>query len=161
MSVFIKGLLALLTAFSGFSPPLTVTGQCASDEKKVNKVFCYHSLQSNQSLYSYNIKDVHEAANIDWSDYKGKVVLVVNVASFWGSTHQYPALNALQDSFRDFKILGVPCNQFALVSICVMWKVYFVYAYCLRIVEFDQENWVFSTNAMSVTTRLYYGSALI
>ena len=46
---------------------------------------------------------------------KGKVVLVVNVASKCGLTPQYAALEELHQQFKDkgFSVLGLPCNQFA------------------------------------------------
>src|SRR5688500_13338596 len=48
------------------------------------------------------------------SEYKGKVVLVVNVASKCGLTKQYTALEALYKEHKkdDFVILGFPCNDF-------------------------------------------------
>lgn len=51
----------------------------------------------------------------DFSRYKGKTVLVVNVASQCGFTPQYAGLEALYEKYKDqgFEILGVPCNQFA------------------------------------------------
>ena len=47
--------------------------------------------------------------------FKGKVVLVVNVASKCGLTPQYAALENLYQQFKGkgFRVLGVPCNQFA------------------------------------------------
>ncbi|MDJ0463691.1 glutathione peroxidase [Streptomyces sp. H27-C3] len=47
--------------------------------------------------------------------YRGKAVLVVNVASKCGLTPQYAGLERLQHSYADrgFTVLGVPCNQFA------------------------------------------------
>ena len=47
--------------------------------------------------------------------FKGKVVLVVNVASKCGLTPQYAALENLYQQYKDkgFSVLGVPCNQFA------------------------------------------------
>jgi glutathione peroxidase len=47
-------------------------------------------------------------------DYKGKAVLVVNVASKCGLTPQYEGLEQLQERYADrgFSVLGVPCNQF-------------------------------------------------
>jgi glutathione peroxidase len=47
-------------------------------------------------------------------DYRGKVLLVVNVASACGFTPQYAGLEALYRKFRDqgFEILAFPCNQF-------------------------------------------------
>ncbi|MCG8906559.1 MULTISPECIES: glutathione peroxidase [Pseudomonas] len=46
---------------------------------------------------------------------KGKVVLVVNVASKCGLTPQYAALENLYQQYKDqgFVVLGLPCNQFA------------------------------------------------
>jgi glutathione peroxidase len=48
------------------------------------------------------------------SDYAGKVLLVVNVASKCGFTPQYAGLEALQRRFaeRGFDVLGFPCDQF-------------------------------------------------
>jgi len=47
-------------------------------------------------------------------EYKGKAVLVVNVASKCGLTPQYDGLERLHERFADrgFSVLGVPCNQF-------------------------------------------------
>jgi glutathione peroxidase len=46
--------------------------------------------------------------------YKGKVVLVVNVASACGLTPQYKQLEGLQDKYHDkgLAVIGFPCNQF-------------------------------------------------
>lgn len=48
------------------------------------------------------------------SDYRGQVLLVVNVASECGFTPQYAGLQALQETYADqgFQVLGFPCNQF-------------------------------------------------
>ena len=47
-------------------------------------------------------------------DYRGKVVLVVNVASKCGFTYQYEGLEKLYAKYHDkgFEVLGFPCNQF-------------------------------------------------
>lgn len=49
------------------------------------------------------------------SKYKGKVVMVVNVASKCGLTPQYEQLEALHEKYADkgLAIIGFPCNQFA------------------------------------------------
>jgi len=49
------------------------------------------------------------------ADYKGKAVLVVNVASKCGLTPQYTGLQKLHEKYsaRGFEVLGFPCNQFA------------------------------------------------
>jgi len=48
------------------------------------------------------------------SDYSGKALLIVNVASKCGLTPQYAGLQALHDRYsaRGFSVLGFPCNQF-------------------------------------------------
>jgi glutathione peroxidase len=48
------------------------------------------------------------------SEYEGKVVLAVNVASKCGLTPQYAGLQALNERYADrgFVVLGFPCNQF-------------------------------------------------
>lgn len=51
---------------------------------------------------------------IDFSIYKGKVILVVNTASQCGFTPQYAGLEELHQTFapRGLAVLGFPCNQF-------------------------------------------------
>jgi glutathione peroxidase len=50
----------------------------------------------------------------DLSEYRGKVLLIVNVASRCGFTPQYTGLEALHRKYneRGFAVLGFPCNQF-------------------------------------------------
>jgi glutathione peroxidase len=51
----------------------------------------------------------------DLDRYRGRAVLVVNVASRCGMTPQYAGLQRLHETYADrgFTVLGVPCNQFA------------------------------------------------
>jgi glutathione peroxidase len=53
-------------------------------------------------------------APVKFSTYKGKTVLVVNVASRCGLTPQYAGLRELQEqnARKNFTVLGFPCNQF-------------------------------------------------
>jgi len=65
------------------------------------------------SIYDYKVKkDNGEEVSI--SDYKGKVILVVNTATGCGFTPQYDGLQDLYEKYQDkgFEILDFPCNQF-------------------------------------------------
>lgn len=55
-----------------------------------------------------------DGSQTDLSAHKGKVLLVVNVASKCGFTPQYEGLEALHRRYADkgFEVLGFPCNQF-------------------------------------------------
>ena len=66
------------------------------------------------SLYPIPLT-LNDGTATDFGMFKGKVVMVVNVASNCGFTPQYAGLETLYEKFRDrgFEILGVPCNQFA------------------------------------------------
>ncbi len=65
------------------------------------------------SIYDIPVKDIDGKATT-LNTYKGKVVLIVNVASHCGYTPQYKALEATYKKYEDkgFVILGFPCNQF-------------------------------------------------
>lgn len=56
---------------------------------------------------------------MDLSKYKGKIVLIVNVASQCGFTPQYKELAALYDKYssQGLVILGFPCNQVSLIPL--------------------------------------------
>ena len=55
-----------------------------------------------------------EGKDVDLNTYRGKVVMVVNVASKCGLTPQYKQLQALHEKYgsQGLVILGFPCNQF-------------------------------------------------
>lgn len=46
------------------------------------------------------------------SEFSGHVVLIVNVATYWGYARQYNDLNALQNQYTNFSIVAFPCHQF-------------------------------------------------
>ncbi|MFI5707771.1 glutathione peroxidase [Kribbella sp. NPDC051620] len=65
------------------------------------------------SLYDIPLHTLN-GADTSLAEYKGKAVLVVNVASKCGLTPQYEGLENLQKRYasRGFTVLGAPCNQF-------------------------------------------------
>jgi len=65
------------------------------------------------SIYDFEFNK-SDGSKTNFSEFKGKTVLVVNVASRCGFTPQYEGLEKLYQNFKDknFVILGFPCNQF-------------------------------------------------
>lgn len=64
------------------------------------------------NLYDISIKSL-QGTPVDLSEFKGKYILFVNVASKCGFTPQYKGLQELYDTHKDkLMIVGVPCNQF-------------------------------------------------
>jgi glutathione peroxidase len=65
------------------------------------------------SIYDIQVKDI-DGKNTILAAYKGKVLLIVNVASKCGFTPQYKNLEAVYEKYKDqgLVILGFPCNQF-------------------------------------------------
>ena len=65
------------------------------------------------SIHEFKMKDI-EGKEVDLSEYKGKVLLIVNVASKCGKTPQYEPLQAMYEKYgeKGLVIIGVPCNQF-------------------------------------------------
>ncbi|KAL8530697.1 hypothetical protein ACS0TY_007654 [Phlomoides rotata] len=67
-----------------------------------------------KSIHEFNVKD-SKGNDVNLSTYKGKVLLVVNVASKCGFTNSnYTQLTELYSRYKDkdFEILAFPCNQF-------------------------------------------------
>lgn len=66
-----------------------------------------------ENFYSLSVKTLDGKQTIKLSDYKGKKILFVNVASECGYTPQYQDLQKLHERYKDtLVIIGLPCNQF-------------------------------------------------
>ena len=66
-----------------------------------------------ESVHDFTVKNI-DGKDVKLSDYKGKLLLIVNVASKCGYTKQYTGLEALYKKYKSqgLEILGFPCNQF-------------------------------------------------
>lgn len=66
------------------------------------------------SIYDFEVTTI-EGQKITLAEYKGKVLLIVNVASKCGLAYQYEGLETLYKKYKDkgLVILGFPCNQFS------------------------------------------------
>jgi glutathione peroxidase len=71
------------------------------------------SLFAASSIYDFTLPSI-DGKPMPLADYKGKVILVVNVASRCGFTPQYTALESTYEKYKDqgFVILGFPANNF-------------------------------------------------
>lgn len=66
------------------------------------------------SIYDFSATDIRGTEH-SLSQYKGKVLLIVNTASKCGFTHQLKGLESMYEELNNkgLEILGFPCNQFA------------------------------------------------
>jgi glutathione peroxidase len=71
------------------------------------------SLIASSGLYSFTLNSI-DGKPAPLADYKGKVVMIVNVASQCGYTPQYSALESIYEKYKGqgFVILGFPANNF-------------------------------------------------
>lgn len=69
----------------------------------------------DNSIAEIEVKTI-DGKSVSLSDYAGKVLLIVNVASYCGFTGQYKGLEALYQTYRDrgFEVLGFPCNDYGM-----------------------------------------------
>jgi glutathione peroxidase len=71
------------------------------------------AIQPGKTVYDFTVKDI-EGKDVSLSQYKGKVLLIVNVASLCGNTPQYKDIEALYEKYKDkgLIVLGFPANNF-------------------------------------------------
>ncbi len=67
----------------------------------------------DKTIYDFKVKDI-DNKEVSLNDYKGKVVVVINVASKCGFTPQYADIEKFYQKYksRGVVVLGFPCNQF-------------------------------------------------
>jgi glutathione peroxidase len=96
--------VAVLLIVTGCNNQNNKTAQVAENEPVV---------EQTSGIYDITVKDT-DGSNVSLANYKGNVLLIVNVASKCGLTPQYEGLEALYRKYKDqgFEILAFPCNQF-------------------------------------------------
>ncbi|WP_203235142.1 redoxin domain-containing protein [Rariglobus hedericola] len=70
-------------------------------------------MHAAESVFDITVKDI-KGTDVSLDAYRGKVLLIVNVASKCGYTKQYTGLEALYATYKErgLVVLGFPCNQF-------------------------------------------------
>jgi glutathione peroxidase len=68
---------------------------------------------SAKTIYDFNMKNI-DGKEVSLADYKGKVVMIVNVASLCGNTPQYKDIEAMYEKYKGkgLVVLGFPANNF-------------------------------------------------
>jgi glutathione peroxidase len=79
---------------------------------KILSLILFMTVLSASSIYDFKMNSI-EGEQIDFSKYKGKTLLIVNVASKCGYTPQYGDLEKLHEQYgSQVTILGFPANNF-------------------------------------------------
>ena len=89
---------------------------CKKEKEETTKLqaaVIENAVQDSEEIYQFQVTDLY-GDDFDFSNLKGKKIMVVNTASECGLTPQYEALQKLYDTYKDknFVIVGLPANNF-------------------------------------------------
>src|SRR6478735_7458133 len=97
-------LIAITTAVMSFFYPIS--------NEPVKKDMSLPGKMATKSIYDFKVESL-EGGTIDFSQFKGKKILIVNTASKCGYTPQYEGLEALYEKYKDhLVVVGFPANNF-------------------------------------------------
>ena len=72
-----------------------------------------HMAAKSSTVYDFTLNDI-DGKPVSLSQFKGKVIMLVNTASFCGNTPQYTDLETMYETYKDkgFEVLAFPANNF-------------------------------------------------
>ncbi|KAH7623914.1 hypothetical protein Ndes2526B_g01161 [Nannochloris sp. 'desiccata'] len=115
MKVVARSTVASRSAFAGARITTRRAPKAAVSRSAVRTMALFGGASKTAADSIYNIKVTNiDGKEIKMSQYKGKALLIVNVASACGMTPQYSSLVALYDKYKSkgFEIIAFPCNAF-------------------------------------------------
>ncbi len=106
-------LLLLLVLFYSCQNNAQTNNSSNANTNSTNTSQSNKSNMSSKNIYDVTVKDM-DGKEVKLSEYKGKVLLIVNVASQCGYTKQYEGLEKIYEQYKDkgFEILAFPSNDF-------------------------------------------------
>lgn len=94
-------LLSCVAFFNSCAPKMTDVSKAKSKELM------------GKTIYDYKVEALEEGKEINFADFKGKKILIVNTASECGFTPQYADLEKLSNEYKDkLVVIGFPANNF-------------------------------------------------
>ncbi len=89
---------------------LSILQSCTNQKSEISKEQTKE--QMGKSIYDFKVESL-EGGEINFADFKGKKILIVNTASECGFTPQYADLETLSDTYKDkLVVIGFPANNF-------------------------------------------------
>lgn len=100
-----KKIFLILLSFVAFF------NSCAQKKTDISKAKSKELM--GKTIYDYKVEALEEGKEINFADFKGKKILIVNTASECGFTPQYADLEKLSNEYKDkLVVIGFPANNF-------------------------------------------------